>query len=283
MTVDPPRRFVIESTATCNLGCIYCPTGCGLIKREPFMSWDLFSRVADQIEPFAGHVYIELFGEPTFHPRLPQMIERVSRFATIDIATNGTLIDRGLAAQIAKCKTISVTVSGLDDVYRKVHREDAFEQGLAGLRYMIEAAPGRISWTWVTVRANEHQLPRAYQLAEELGVTLRPKSAAFGLCTLPVLNELQPLQEKFRRYADTGAIKYDRSRCGEFWHVGYALTDGTVTACGFDYAALWPMGNLYEQDFLEIWNGEKYNQWRRDHKAGRTTQLCRLLCGHHPE
>jgi MoaA/NifB/PqqE/SkfB family radical SAM enzyme len=110
---DPPRKMVIETTQACVLHCCYCPTGLGLIHRPDLMPWELFTKLADEIEGFVRHVYIEFMGEPALHPRIGDMIRRVKEFATVDIATNGVLVTKEVAEAFAPCDVISVTICGL--------------------------------------------------------------------------------------------------------------------------------------------------------------------------
>ena len=91
---DPPRQIVIESVVACNLRCPSCYIGAGMVTRKnQLMPWELFSRLADEIESYARHVYLHLWGEPTLHPRIGEMICRVRKFATVDLSTHG-LLDR---------------------------------------------------------------------------------------------------------------------------------------------------------------------------------------------
>jgi len=47
-----PDRVYIESTNHCNLKCIMCPTGLGVIRRpKGYMAMDLYRRVVDELGP----------------------------------------------------------------------------------------------------------------------------------------------------------------------------------------------------------------------------------------
>lgn len=273
-----PSVIVIEPSTRCNLRCSYCAVGQGLTRRRAdlLMPWHLFERVADQIEPFAKHVYLTFLGESTLHPRLPDMIARINEFATIDLATNGIVVDRELAQHIAKCDTVSVTISGLYDMYAYMHGAGLFYQAMDGLINIVDAGAPRLSWTWVVTSANEHQIEEARELAEQIGVTLRPKSCAFGARDRKTL---MSKQDRYNRYTKEGTLKYDRSQCRVFSQAAYILVTGDIVPCGYDYAGLWSPGNLRDRDFLEVWNSEQYEKWRSDQAQGKVMQLCRLLCG----
>ena len=63
-----PDRVYIESTNHCNLKCIMCPTGLGVIQRpKGYMDMDLYRRIVDELvylempEPFlaVGYWYVD--------------------------------------------------------------------------------------------------------------------------------------------------------------------------------------------------------------------------------
>lgn len=276
--IAPPLKIVIEPTAICNLRCIYCPTGQGMLNRTKYMSWELFERIADEIEPFARHVYLAYMGEPLLHPRFPDMIDRIKEFATIDVATNGTLVTEGLAKALDRADALSVHFSGLDsETFAAIHGVDLLDDAMRGLEILAGSCGKRLNWTWMALSLNEHQNEKAAEIGAQLGISQMPKSVVLGRDQRATLkpSDLAPW-----RYTDRGTTLYDRSACNEFWEVGYILTNGVVVTCGYDYAGLWPMGNAYNKPFLDIWNGEAYNRLRENHMAGKTNQMCRLVCGH---
>src|SRR5262245_30444306 len=69
-----PDRVYIESTNHCNLKCIMCPTGLGVIRRpKGYMAMDLYRRVVDEIGPLVGSAVRHSGGEPLMQPQLFDM------------------------------------------------------------------------------------------------------------------------------------------------------------------------------------------------------------------
>lgn len=276
MIADLPKRFVIESTTACSLRCTFCPTGQEMLHRSDLMSWGLFTKLTDELENFVEHIYIEFMGEPTLHPRIGDMVRRCREFAAVDLATNGVSLTPELAKEIAVCNILSVTICGLGETYTQVHGVPAYDEAIRGLRYLLDAAPGRVNWTWMEMRENEHQKDEARAIAEDMGARFGVKGCAFGLNRKDRIATKNP---QGRRYDDEGRLLFDRSTCREFWEVGYVCSEGTVVTCGFDSAALMPMGNVTAASFASIWNGPKYQALRQAHLGGKLTPICRLLCG----
>ena len=277
-TIDPPRQVVIETVTACNLKCPSCYIGSGMVTRpKGLMSWELFSKLADQIEPFAKHIYLHLWGEPLLNPRLGDMIRRVIQFATVDVSTHGMFVTEENAADLCEATTLAVSMEGLDqETYEKYRVGGSFQRAMNGLKILASRRQD-IGWTWVVTRDNEHQIKEAENLAKSLGVRFGAKPPYF--VSDEVRLRLEPSDEAHRRYDREGQLKSNRLACQEFWTTIYFTPTGDCITCCYDFDAKWIMGNLNEQTVLEIWNGEKYSEMRAKHLVGQLNDLCQTQCG----
>ena len=88
--------------------------------------------------------------------------------------------------------------------------------------------------------------------ADELGITLRASGATDPRHSLKALGQRDP---------------QPWSACLRPWTTAYVTANGNCLPCCIspfatrDYEAL-QMGNLFERDFGDIWNGERYQAWR---------------------
>jgi len=67
--------------------------------------------------------------------------------------------------------------------------------------------------------------------------------------------------------------------CHEPWQTFYVRDDGTVNCCCYSNRVL---GDLKEQDALEVWNGELYRRFRarmRLEDKPAECRVCHKLCG----
>src|SRR5581483_1766919 len=70
-----PDRLYVESTNYCNLKCIMCPTGLGVIQRpKGYMDLGLYQRIIDEVAPSAPSIVLHSWGEPMMHPDLFTMV-----------------------------------------------------------------------------------------------------------------------------------------------------------------------------------------------------------------
>jgi MoaA/NifB/PqqE/SkfB family radical SAM enzyme len=121
----------IELTNNCNTNCIFCPREetptTGYI--EPRIFHKIVQRAIEHQEKFQTPVGIYLCGqgEPLMHPNIVDFIAYVSQYGLFSsIATNGFLLDSKLSKSLidAGLKEISFSASGINDIYKKIHKFD---------------------------------------------------------------------------------------------------------------------------------------------------------------
>ncbi|MGM0444753.1 MAG: SPASM domain-containing protein [Fibrobacterota bacterium] len=83
-------------------------------------------------------------------------------------------------------------------------------------------------------------------------------------------------RKDIKRYYTDHAWTAGYNFCESIYHVAEISPNGTVTPCRDyqDYVA----GNVNEQSFYEIWNGEKFNTFREEMKKG-LMPVCSRCCG----
>ena len=125
-------------------------------------------------------------------------------------------------------------------------------------------------------RQNEAEIPLVKQLAPQVGAdaltfkTLNPDNEDFYT---PLSSEftggkaLIPGEPRYRRFraGPRGEPRVYRRRnpCKHLWNAPVIHWDGTVVSCSFDPGELYPLGNLRDGSFWEIWKGEAYRKMRR--------------------
>jgi AdoMet-dependent heme synthase len=174
MTPAPPLRLVFwETTKACNLSCRHCravpqtslgPTEIGTA--EAF-------RLMDQIAEVSKPVLVLSGGEPLFRPDLFDLGGYgVSLGFRMALATNGTLIDDGIAGRIASTGFSRVAIS-LDGAVASTH--DRFRglpgshaRALGGIRSLREAGVS-VQINSTIAKHNVTELPGLLDLALGLG------------------------------------------------------------------------------------------------------------------
>ena len=278
----PLKILVLETAAVCNLRCNHCVHGLGLLppRAQPYLDLALLYRVLGQI----GQVetcYPALWGEPTLHPQLIEVLGTVRAHAKmVVLTTNGVAVDERLAAGIARYanRTLVGIPAATAATYRAVCGADRFEAALAGLQRLALEAPATTSWLYVVTSANEGEVDTARQLAARLGIDFQPKSAYL----LPGA-QIGPATGALSRYHADGTPRVDPQTCRAFWEALQVLADGTVTTCCYDYGNEVVIGDANTQHVLDdLWNGPRYQELRAQHLAGQLAPFCQRNCGMAP-
>jgi MoaA/NifB/PqqE/SkfB family radical SAM enzyme len=175
----PPVCLYLEVTNRCNLLCETCPRTFETLEPPADMSWELFTRIVDQV-PDIARVVLHGVGEPMLVKSLPKMIRYIKARGTYALFnTNGTLlrpakfqelIDTGLdelrvSLDAADAKTY-LAVRGKDYFDRIVRDVGRFTEYQA----KIGATTPRVS-LWLTgLKETVQQLPDFMRLSAKIGV-----------------------------------------------------------------------------------------------------------------
>ena len=168
----PPRLVFWETTAGCNLACIHCRR---LTVADQLLPQDLTTaesyQMIDQIAAFAKPILVLSGGEPLFRPDIFDIAKHASAAGLIvAVATNGTMIDAGVARNIldSGVRRVSVSFDGADaDTHDIFRGAGAFDRAIAGMAFLREfGVPYQINTT--VARHNAHQMPETLALAKSL-------------------------------------------------------------------------------------------------------------------
>lgn len=177
-TSDPVCLY-LETTNRCNLLCTTCPRTYADLEPEADMSWELFTRIVDQV-PNIARVVLHGVGEPMLVKDLPRMVRYLkARGAYVLFNTNGTVLtpkkgselcDTGLdelrvSLDAANARTF-VLVRGRDYFNRIVRNVRAFTE----MQQRENLSLPRVS-LWLTgLKETIAQLPDFVRIAHDVGV-----------------------------------------------------------------------------------------------------------------
>jgi MoaA/NifB/PqqE/SkfB family radical SAM enzyme len=92
IAMHDPVCLYLETTNRCNLLCTTCPRTYADLEPEADMSWELFTRIVDQV-PNIARVVLHGVGEPMLVRELPRMVRYLkARGAYVLFNTNGTVL-----------------------------------------------------------------------------------------------------------------------------------------------------------------------------------------------
>ena len=174
-----PVCLYLEVTNRCNLLCETCPRTFETLEPPADMSWDLFTRIVDQV-PNIARVVLHGVGEPMLVTDLPRMVRYLKDRGTyVLFNTNGTLLQpKRFGALIGTgLDELRVSLDAADRAsYLRVRGKDFFDRIVRDVGKFIayQASVGaetpRVS-LWLTgLRETVEQLPAFVRLAAQMGV-----------------------------------------------------------------------------------------------------------------
>lgn len=174
-----PVCLYLEVTNRCNLLCTTCPRTFERLEPEADMSWELFTKIIDQVRN-VKRVVLHGVGEPMLVKRLPEMVTYLKqRGMYVLFNTNGTVLGNknGQALIDAGLDELRVSLDAADPgTFQMVRGKDLFDRIVSNVRrfrqMQVEQGKGlpRVS-LWLTgLRETLNQLEAFVRLADSLGV-----------------------------------------------------------------------------------------------------------------
>ncbi len=274
-----PLHMQIELTNFCDLKCSVCPTGSGLLKRQPLaMDPALFERLMNEVGPYLLTTSLWAWGEPLLHPQLEDILRIAqNRGVTTILSTNGQRLNntRVLDALIKYPPTyLIVCLDGITDETNSQFRVGAkLEPALSGVHRLAEMR-GKIGaklpllhLRYIVMKHNEHEFPQLLKFAADNQFDM------LSIRTLSIIDapddkhhSLLPSDEHLRAYSyetDKRITRHDFI-CEHPFTFPTVFADGTVVICDQDYNAQSAIGRMTsEASFADIWWSDKAAKVRK--------------------
>ena len=173
---DPPISVFWNITGRCNLACRHCAVSSG-IRHARGLRLTECRRIIDDMVAFGTREVALSGGEPLCRPDWFELAAYARSYGlTVSVSTNGTLVNKKAARQIAELEAdVQVSLDGATpaahDAFRRIH--GAWARAVRGVRHFVAAGvPVTIGATVTTI--NIQQIPALCDLARDLGAqTLR--------------------------------------------------------------------------------------------------------------
>ncbi|MCB0596215.1 MAG: radical SAM protein [Lewinellaceae bacterium] len=280
-----PLTVSIEPTTACNLRCPECPSGLRAFTRPTGnLRTDFFRQAIDELHQSLIYLIFYFQGEPYINPRFLEMVNYAHRRGLYTItSTNGHFLDEENARKTVEAglDRLIISVDGAtQEVYESYRKGGSLEVVLQGARNVVamkkklNSRKPHLIFQFLVVRPNQHQISEVYRLAREIGVD-EVKLKTAQVYDYKNGNPLIPSEERYARYRRQADGTYQvknrlLNHCWKLWHSCVITWDGQVVPCCFDKDASHPLGDLKEQRFANLWQGEPYQAFRRKLLHGRS-------------
>lgn len=240
---DFPRHIFIETTATCNLACSYCPRE----KIKEDMDFGLFKSIIDEATHYGPRSFsLHLFGEPLLYPKILDSIRYIkhkNKRHTILLTTNGTLLNR-FATEIEKL--------GVDRIIWSWRRNNFTDETINVLirigliRLLLEETPKEEFEKWSKFPRVEVKHLHNYGGHIDLN--------KWGL----------------QSANDSG----NRWPCYHLWFAPAVRWNGDITICCNDPHGVEVVGRYPQVTLSEMWRGARLASIREAHMKKQYSGLC---------
>ena len=274
--------LVLSFVYPCNAECPHCPYTNSNIrdtyKDVPFMSEEIFKKIADKSGPHGAYLRISGGGEPMLHQKAVELLTYAKEAGCkIGLITNGSAFTETNTRALleANLDMIEFSVDACDpETYAIVRKGLKWQRLLDNARRMLDMR-NRLGSRSKIVASGVNQTGVDIDAVEqfwrdEIGVDnfIKRKFLTWGVNThLDDSRSADPTP-----YLDT-----DEVPCPFIFERLNIDSRGNVMVCGYDIAANTSMGMVGSQSIAEIWHGEGFRHYRDKHLAhrGNDISMCR--------
>lgn len=284
-----PLYVEVSPAGACNHRCTFCAVDYIGYETNQIEGTTLRQTLREMSTLGVKSVMFAGEGEPLLHKQINATVLAASGVMDVAFTTNGVLLNKLEA--LDKCSWVKVSVNaGTAETYAKVHRTKAkdWDRVWANLRDAVKRKGNcTLGVQMVMLPENASEGPLLQALAEEVGLdycVLKPYSQHKKSITReyegykPVKFSVTSEKTVLRAQAfNTQGHSYERCPSTPFmW--AYIQANGDVYSCSaylLDDRFL--LGNINEQTFREIWEGERR---RKNWEMMKTHDIseCRVNC-----
>lgn len=304
-----PSYIEVEVTTRCNLRCVLCER---TYWDEPNtdMTFEQFRMIVDQF-PKLKWIGLTGIGESFMNKDFMKMLWHVkSKNIMVELYDTFYFINEKIARELLDME-IDIIFLSLDaatkETYEKIRIGSNFERVVNNMKTLVRLRGERNSvfprmhFHFIVSKLNYHEIPQYIELVDSLGG--REK---FRIQFSRMLHEFSQTREFFMDVPPDIIAETDRkakeagipviwnldaalnkkpvNQCVE-WTMPFVFATGHVIPCCSgneagrrDFQKATALGNVFEQEFKDIWNGAKYRDLRKLLRQCKTPRPCIDCC-----
>lgn len=267
-----PLMIWIEPTSYCNVRCIMCPNPKLDSGQTGHMPMERFKKIVDSVTPYVSSVSICHRGEPLMQKNLCEMIEYCSNSGlNTSIHTNGTMLTEDLSRRLIKSglSIISFSFDGyIKEAYENIRVGADFEKVRNNILQFLNVKKemnSKTPHTSIQIIDFEDLKDKISTEEKRNFINLFKGLPLDRLYIKPAHNWAGDAKSN----EDNLRSNVKSSRCNSPWYSLVFHWDGSVYTCCLDYMGKYPLGNIDEKPWIDIWNGERMRQLRYEMNTGK--------------
>ncbi|MBP2000368.1 radical SAM protein with 4Fe4S-binding SPASM domain [Paenibacillus shirakamiensis] len=282
------KKFYIETTSVCNLACTFCPP----TKRQAnFLKIEDFKTTLRQIKPYTDYIYFHVKGEPLLHPKMDEMLDIAHEQGfKVNITTNGTLINKNKHKLLGKpaLRQMNFSLHSFDGHEGSTDRNGYITSVIHFVKEAV--AQSNIIISFRLWNLNEDNMTNAQRnrnretleyIEREFDLDFRIEEKVTPGSGVKIADRIYLNQDYEFKWPD---LKEEEDHSPGFCHglrnQAGVLVDGTVIPCCLDGEGVINLGNIHQESFADIIDGERASNIVEGFSRREVTEeLCRK-CGY---
>jgi|GEM_PF-5245778 radical SAM protein with 4Fe4S-binding SPASM domain len=299
----------LDASTRCNLECIFCLRVFVELPPAKQVTREQMARLAEQAFDGCSGISMSLGAEPLMNTQFEEIVDLFGEYPYVftTMTSNGIPLNERKARLLVEkgYKEISISIDGVKkETYESIRKGAKFEQLIENLKRLQEikremGSPyPRLKFHFAMMKRNVEEMPAYVDMAHELGAEIirfqhfiiphedltgeclwfeqekanRYLSEALRKCEeYGIKTDAPPLFDLTRKSGEQKKLRTEQ--CHWPWKGMLIGHEGEVYPCCQWKGSV--MGNVNEQTFEAIWNGEKYRQLRNEWICGELNENCR--------
>lgn len=277
-----PFLLYVFPVYACNFKCRYCifsvdPAKRKFISDKVFLDLDLFKKCIDEAARFPDKLKVVRFvgmGEPLLHKDIAAMVGYASKKGianTIEIITNGSLLTPAISDALIKAGLTRMIISlqgTKAEKYKEVSSANIdFDEFVENIKYFYEHKSEKTHLyikIMDTVLDGPEDEKKFYEIFGDICDSI---GLEHTVPIYPGVDYEKVLGDKELPFTQFGLPVSEVKICPQPFFTMQINPDGKIVPCfSLDYPEI--IGDCNQESIYDIWNGKKFNKFRR-----------RMLCG----
>ncbi len=277
-----PQHITIELANSCNAECTFCTQPTQMTREKGVMSDELFEILLDNIKTYnIGDVMLGGIGEPFLNKNIISRIDSLKKLGVhVTVTTNGSLFNGKINQDIiaSGVDKISVSMDAIDDGYLK-----RVKPGIKKTVTEIEESIKNLYELRNEIGAESPFILLRYQMTEDSNnmdnkdeekkcILSREKI----ICDKVEIRKQHDWSGELNDIHNKKQLSTPENVCNYLCRQVNLTWNGNVSFCCMDYDDKVVLGNLFNDDIVDIFNSEKIIEARKMYLDGTINQ--HILC-----
>ena len=309
-----PLFIQIETTGVCNLRCSMCEYSSNKSKNKNRMiDFDRFEKLFNTIFKSSSFIFRKIFpksllfdltgiGEPFMNKDFLRFVKLLKeKGLTVTFASNFTLLNENIIKDLIDYKVDLIFVS-LDGAtkksYESIRKGADFDKVINNLRKFVIIKGNKkpkLVIRFLVSSLNVKDMPLLVELAKDIGIK---NLSITRMNTSDQNKELQVDPDDYKKYKELAVNKAKElgieldfglfskkpiRKCKRSFNSMFITYEGYVLPCCFvnqggkyeEIKRLYNFGNVFERNIKEIWDDDKYKQFRKMIAKNKVPAVCK--------